>query len=219
MSDTGPHRLTGAELLARADFKAPKNAAQKAIEILTSTQKLAAHSVADDPLIVVCEITPNGISQIETDLERQDSVVRKYSSGGVAAVASRLMLGETIDLSAIRAVPSHAPSNNDQWEPLALERDSISYKEAVSALQSAYEVIRQDNGFSASDPKSRDAVVSSLEVGLGQIQNGTPTKGSIAALVRAPLKFIIEKFAAGILAESAKLAFIKLAAWLPSIFT
>lgn len=110
-----------------------------------------------------------------------------------------------------------ADSGYEEWEPLKIERDSTAYKDAVDASEAAVREIETSNGYAASEPEERNAVVASTKGTLEAIKTGLPSKQSIRHGLLAPLRFISKKFAETTIGEIAKIAVVKLMAWLAGL--
>lgn len=107
--------------------------------------------------------------------------------------------------------------DDDEWQPIKIERDTETYKEAVDASEAAVREIEASNGYAATNLEERNAIVASVKGTLDAIKNGAPSKQSIRYGLLSPLKFIARKFAETTIGEIAKLALVKLAAWLAGL--
>jgi len=100
------------------------------------------------------------------------------------------------------------------WVPLQLERDSAAAADALGSLDQLAERVRGENGFASSDPECHAAITWSLSTGIDALRSRAPSKQQITALIVAPTKWLIEKFAGSAIGELAKRAASALANWL-----
>lgn len=139
-----------------------------------------------------------------------------YSSGGASLVisqvgvdlANKIIADKGLSSSGIgeqRAdiVPSEPSS--DEWSPLPIERNAAEYQTAVEASEAALQVIKGDNGF-ASMPE-RNEIVQTIEAGLEDLKNSTPSKYRLLTSLARPFRYVAEKFFGTLIGEAAKKGF------------
>ncbi len=77
----------------------------------------------------------------------------------------------------------------DEWEPLPLDYDAPEANEAIDAIEKAVEAIKQDNGYAATFPAERDAVVEYLGDAVARLRvRGEYTRLYFKLTVMEPLK-------------------------------
>lgn len=64
------------------------------------------------------------------------------------------------------------PEPVDEWAPITIDQTNPAVSEATKQLNAATEAIEQDNGYSATHPQERDAVVTDLKGGLEKMKSG-----------------------------------------------
>lgn len=151
------------------------------------------------------EITGRGIAYVEGEIDNPSTFLSRH--------LARREHGEVGSRSRL----SPANREDDQWQPLRIDRTSHEYSEATGVLERAVSVIESDNGYAANEPEERDQIVWSLKEGLKAIQEKLPSRAQMIALVVQPLKFMAKKFAETAMGEAAKAAIPKLIAWLASL--
>jgi hypothetical protein len=81
----------------------------------------------------------------------------------------------------------------DVWEPITLDQTDPAVVEATKQLNAATEAVEQDNGYSATHPQERDAVVGDLKGGLEKFKSGVISgawmRRTIEALKIASIRF------------------------------
>lgn len=82
----------------------------------------------------------------------------------------------------------------DEWEPIQLDHADPTVVAAVAKLAEATEAIERDNGYSATFPQERDAVVQDLKGGLEKLQSGVVSRGWMRRLTGA-LRIVSARFA------------------------
>jgi hypothetical protein len=65
----------------------------------------------------------------------------------------------------------------DEWAPITIDQANPAVAEATKQLNAATEAIEQDNGYSATHPQERDAVVQDLKGGLEKLKSGVVSLG------------------------------------------
>jgi hypothetical protein len=65
----------------------------------------------------------------------------------------------------------------DEWAPITIDQANSTVAEATKQLNAATEAIAQDNGYSATHPQERDAVVQDLKGGLEKLKSGVVSLG------------------------------------------
>ncbi|MBL4863832.1 MAG: hypothetical protein JKY63_02910 [Rhodobiaceae bacterium] len=101
-------------------------------------------------------ITKLGYLEVEHALEDPASFIYAYQENGDQ------WLSETGGVITANS-PDIENTSSVDWEPLPVERDDPQLKKAVAALDTAITEIESDNGYSATEPDERNAVVSSLK--------------------------------------------------------
>ncbi|MEJ2121984.1 MAG: hypothetical protein P8Z76_15015, partial [Alphaproteobacteria bacterium] len=120
-----------------------------------------------------------------------------------------------IDFSAPFEAPveeEESATDDDEWEPIPLERSGVAFEQAIEEVETAVGVIEGDNGYAANEPEERAQVLWSLKSGLDALRNGLPDRSQVIDLVVKPLKYLAKKFgdaAIGATAKSAATAVIK----------
>lgn len=107
----------------------------------------------------------------------------------------------------------------DSWEPLPIDRNTTDYELAVASCEKAEKVIREDNGFAASEPETRDHVVWALSAGINALREGLITKQQVVSLLLSPLKFVSSHFTQGVIHEVARNAYSSVVKMLISLTT
>lgn len=103
--------------------------------------------------------------------------------------------------------------NEEGWAPIPVDRDSSKLAEAISASEAALEEIESNNGYAASEPGERDAVVGTLRSGIEGLKSRVVTREFVKSALLKPLGYLSKKFtdsAIGIAAKAAIEALIKL---------
>ena len=159
-------------------------------------------------------ITGSGILYVEQHLEDRDSVTFNFEKYGEAwldkhSVGTR---GEDEPADSI-----DIDLQEDEWEPLPIDRESPGYEEAIGTLDEAIGVVAGNNGYAESEPDERNNIVESLRQGQTAIRERQPSKAQITALVLQPLQFLARKFSESAIGEIAKVAAVKIVAWLASL--
>jgi hypothetical protein len=109
-------------------------------------------------------------------------------------------------------------TQQDEWSPLPLERETQASKDAIQSVETLLERVRGDNGFAVSEPEKHKSIVCSLETGLNALKNTLPTKEQLRALVVAPIKWLGARFVRAEIAELANQALQALQHWLGPFF-
>jgi hypothetical protein len=102
-----------------------------------------------------------------------------------------------------------------EWEPLPLDRDDQTLREAIIKLDDAIEQVRVDNGYAVTVPEERNYVLERLSSLADRLKHGTHV--SYAYVVRnglEPLNTLIRRFAKAALEISASAARGALLEWL-----
>ncbi len=160
---------------------------------------------ADKPRV---RLTLKGIAAVETMLENKGSV------------ASRMLAGSDDVLYEIAGIgPTPLPSRDrdseakDQWTPLKIDRESDEFKSALAATEEALEKVRSDNGYAASAPEERNAILESLQAGIDRLKSAA-TVEQVRSLILGPLSYLARKFLDTGIGEVAKRAFSMVSDWL-----
>ena len=161
-------------------------------------------------------IKGQGILYVEQRMEDQDSVFFNYNKYGDAwldkqSVGAREG-GEPANLS-------DAQTEEDEWEPLAIDRTAPEYEKAVETLDDAIEKIETDNGYAASRPEERDNVVWSLKEGITAIKEMAPSLAQVRALIMAPLNSAIKTLKESVPGLAAMVAREAIKEWIKSLFS
>jgi hypothetical protein len=81
----------------------------------------------------------------------------------------------------------------DEWAPITIDQANPAVADATKKLNAATEAIEQDNGYSATHPQERDAVVQDLKGGLEKLKSGVVSLGwlrrTAIALKTASVRF------------------------------
>lgn len=108
--------------------------------------------------------------------------------------------------------------SEDTWKPLAIDRSTSSYKEAVEAAEEALTIVEGNNGYAQTEPDERNAIVESIKGTIKSIKEGTPSLASIKSSLVAPLIFLSTKFSDAAIGVAAKHAMEKLFSWIAGLF-
>ncbi|MFN3891376.1 MAG: hypothetical protein ACK4MV_13340 [Beijerinckiaceae bacterium] len=153
-------------------------------------------------------INERGIVFIEEQLTDKSSLVSKFAS-----------LGDS-SLTELAGLPSSFGALGDigaEWEPLPIDRESKTFKEAEQKIDEAIRAIESDNGFAANEPETRDNILASLKQGQEWLRSRTPSRAQIQSMLLKPLRWISEKFGQSVVGEIAKEAAKALLKWLDVI--
>ncbi|MGK7863995.1 hypothetical protein [Falsiroseomonas sp. E2-1-a4] len=144
------------------------------------------------------EFLPKGLSAAEQTLVDHDGAIRTLEQLGVRI--SRQVDEDT-------AVDSEAAAGvSEAWEPLPLDRDSYDFKSAVENTENLIERVRGDNGFAVAKPQQHAGMLWSLQTGLQALRAACPSKAQLAALLLAPMRWLVENFTKNAVGELAKQA-------------
>lgn len=110
--------------------------------------------------------------------------------------------------------PNEEDNEIDSWSPLQINREDASTKSAIEATESALKEIESSNGYAATEPEERNAIVLTIRGTLDAIKTGFPSKPAIISGLLAPLKFIAKKFSEASMGEAAKIAVAAIIKWL-----
>ena len=113
--------------------------------------------------------------------------------------------------------PQVVESSQIAWEPLPINRESPTFREAENAVENAISEIEGNNGYAETEPEERNHIVASLKDGFKQFREGLPSRDQLVAYLLSPLRFIAKKFADAAMGISAKEAVEKLLTWLGSL--
>ncbi|MCR4377785.1 MAG: hypothetical protein NUV50_06800 [Rhodospirillales bacterium] len=155
------------------------------------------------------EITGMGIDYVQSQLDVPHSTVSALKQYG----------DEWLDEDEQNNHVPEARSTDDEadsWSPLPLERSGRAYESAVETTETAFDVIKGNNGYAESEPEERSLIVWSIGETLKQIKEGLPTKDQVMAGLVKPLKYISEKFTGAAMGEAAKAAVKALFDWIMS---
>lgn len=149
-----------------------------------------------------------------------ESVLYRYvdeydaPSFGIQQSTSKKEISEDTSDATLRKIEE---GDGDSWAPLKIDRSDSIYVEMTSKVHRAIETVEADNGYAATCPEERDAIIASTKGQLEAIENGQPSREAILAGLAAPLKFLSQKFIGTLIGEAAKLAFASIVAWLRSL--
>lgn len=83
------------------------------------------------------------------------------------------------------------------WAPLPIDRPDPDLDDCVKQLEAVGELVREDNGYSASEPAERDEVLSRLEAGIRYLnQASLVTATAMQVYVVWPLTRLLSRFSA-----------------------
>lgn len=102
----------------------------------------------------------------------------------------------------------------DEWNPLPIDRDSPEFVDALEASEEAEKIIREDNGFAATHPEIRDSIVWMVGGAVNRLREGTITIGQVKSMLVSPFRKVSSLFAEGLLKEACERAIDKLIALL-----
>lgn len=159
-------------------------------------------------------ITEDGILYVEKHLEDRESVVFNYKNHGDPWLEKQSVGPRDEDEPANSSV---IDLQEDEWQPLPIDRESPDYEEAIGTLDEAIGVVAGNNGYAESEPDERDNIVEMLRQGQTAITERQPSRAQIIALVLQPLNFLARKFSESAIGEIAKIAAVKIVAWLASL--
>jgi hypothetical protein len=137
------------------------------------------------------------------DVERYHAAMIRRDSAG----------GDKVDLT------PEAPraASVDTWEPLPIDRSSAAYAEAVESSDAALREIESSNGYAATEPEERNAIVSTIRGTLEAIKGGHPSRGALVHGLLKPLEYVAAKFRDATIGEIAKIAVTRILSWLATL--
>jgi hypothetical protein len=167
---------------------------------------------------------PSIVERITAEPELWE-IQRKYGKGGTSWLRSALRgiassIHPTVAQAYLLELKGREPAQpvtkatSDDWEPLPIDRTSVGYKEAVEASEAALHEIEASNGYAATEPEERNGIVETIKGNIAALKSGFPSKRSIVEGLLHPFQFISKKFAEASIGEAAKIAVVKLIAWL-----
>lgn len=160
-------------------------------------------------------ITSKGIIHVEDKLDIYASDIAIYARRGKAWLFQDPSLeSETVSIE----TKSSKEIETDVWEPLAIDRTTSEYKNAVEALDHAAEKIEADNGYAASQPEERNNVVWSLKQGITALKEMAPSLAQVRALIIAPLNSAIKTLKESVPGVAAMVAREVIKEWIKSLF-
>ena len=165
--------------------------ALRAVEYLNDGEYL----IETDRLLHNFEISSEGIRYVENAIDNTSSFLSKY-------IRSR-------DDSSERELENNDQVEDDRWVPLKIDRETPTFQNAVTAIESVIETVEGDNGYAANEPEERNNILWSLKEGIAAIKEALPSRNQIQALIVAPLNFLVRKFAETSIGEVAKIAVAK----------
>ncbi|MEO6014505.1 MAG: hypothetical protein ABIQ30_13090 [Devosia sp.] len=125
------------------------------------------------------------------------STYQRMGGGGTSWLRRAL---RTIELeveaetkATVQALPQLAV-DSDVWDPIRFEPNDRNSSEAIAELDTAIRQLAADNGFSATYPQERDAIVSHATATLDSVKSGVASRSSIKQNFVAAGKWIVEKF-------------------------
>ena len=156
-------------------------------------------------------ITRDGIIHIEESIANENTIANilyMQPDADIYEIAGFNEFSEELDdFSAV-----------EEWRPLKIERESRGYQEAIKQVKDSIETIRNDNGFAANEPELREGLLDTLNEGLDQIENKTPSAHLIRRLLLDPFLLIAKKFGNSVIGNAGKIAADHLTRWLQSLF-
>lgn len=93
---------------------------------------------------------------------------------------------------------------NDTWQPLPIEREDPLFQTGFKALEEALKTIEADNGYAATEPEERNAILASAKGTVEALKDGNPSKETVSATLITPFKYLAKKFGDGIIGAAAK---------------
>lgn len=94
--------------------------------------------------------------------------------------------------------------NHDNWQPLPIDREDPLFKVGLKAVEEALKTIEADNGYAATEPEERNAIIASAKGTVQALKDGYPSKGTVSATLIIPFKYLAKKFGDGIIGAAAK---------------
>lgn len=178
-----------------------------ALQELDNEQLVESESVKEESNIVQgYSITRAGIMTVESwdndTYDRMSEGVNFLDESGATDSDSSLADGES--------------RQEEEWEPLPLERSGEKYEAAATSVETALEEIEGNNGYASTEPEERNQIIWSIKNGLSQIRDGLPNREQVTTMLLKPLRYIARKFADASMGEAAKAAVSKLLIWLLS---
>lgn len=117
-----------------------------------------------------------------------------------------------------KEMSEHAVLADDgAWSPLKIDRSTSEYEEAINYSEAALREVESSNGYADSEPDERNAIVSTIKGTIDAIKSGSPSKKSIVHSLLKPLQYLAVKFRDASIGEIAKVAAVKLVAWLSTL--
>lgn len=161
-------------------------------------------------------ISVRGINYAEKQLEKEDSLIAEYHRLGIDDFFLNYG-GDPRDTEKAASFESATIKSNkdadldaDAWEPLPLDRDSDSFKQALEASEEAEKIIREDNGFAANYPELRENILWSVGSAINRMREGLITFVQMKTMLIGAFEKVANLFAEGLLKEAAKKAAEKL---------
>ena len=96
--------------------------------------------------------------------------------------------------------------NENQWEPLPIDRDSPLIQQAQQSVEALEKVVREDNGLSVTEPAFREGMLIALSDAKLCLNSELTTKHQIFHRVFEPVKAILMKFGVGLINAAARTA-------------
>jgi hypothetical protein len=196
------------EIVELFDGSVSKGYVEKCLVALVNKQ------LVEEESMVGYSITGSGILSVEQQLEDRDSDIFNFEKFGEAWLDKHSIGARDIDES---GKSSEFGLQEDEWEPLPIDRESPDYEEAIGTLDEAIGIVAGNNGYAESEPDERNNILFSLRQGQTALTERQPSKAQINALVLQPLYFLARKFSESAMGEIAKIAATKIVAWLASL--
>jgi hypothetical protein len=142
-------------------------------------------------------------------------IVRTFSAGEINEYLNAFA-GQESEISVKDEVAPANELEEQQWEPLKIDRDGEKYQEAVASSEAALREIEASNGYAARDPEERNSIVLTISGTLKALREASPSRATVVQGLLVPLRYISKKFSDAALGEIAKVAVAKILAFLLS---
>jgi hypothetical protein len=203
------------ELLSDEYLDLPVNQVKMSLKLLSSKNDRfgpAAVREISDIHFSGYEITENGVLYIEDKIVDESSIPSIIMNEKQVNIFDIAGINRDTKLNKIRDI-----YNSEEWTPLEIDRDDGIFHETIDAVKVSIEIIRNDNGFAANEPELREGLLDTLNEGLDQIENKTPSSHLIRRLLIDPFLLVAKKFGNSVIGNAGKIAADHLTRWLQSL--
>lgn len=171
-------------------------------EAIKSLDKTSAIKVIDDPYgPKFLKVLKVGLLY-EFEENEPNTVLSKTATFGESWITSALLKLNSLDLGVNEIVDEQTTVAD--WQPLQIERDDSVFQEGLKAVEEALKIIESDNGYAATEPEERNAILASAKGTVEALKDGNPSKQTVLATLVSPFKYMSKKFGDGIIGAAAK---------------